>query len=404
MMKAVVWHGVGDIRLDTVADPKLEAPTDALVRITRSAICGTDLHMVRGTMPGMVPGTILGHEAVGVVEEVGDAVRGFSPGDRVVVTSTIGCGMCAYCLSGYYAQCDRANPNGPRAGSCFFGGPQATGPVDGLQAEQARIPFASTTLVRVPDEVSDDQAILVSDILPTAWFGARLAEVRSGDSVLVLGAGVVGQFAILAAKRQGAGRVLVVDGIESRLAKAKAQNAETIDFNREDPVETVLELTGGIGADRVIEAVGVDAQRPTHGPAAEATSELTQGFAAERAQAAPEARPDGDQWVPGDAPSLAARWAVEAVAKAGTVGVIGVYPPNFTTFPFGAAMNKNLTINAGNCNHRRYTPRLLEMVRSGSIDPTAFITQHEPPQQAIHAYETFDRREEGWLKTVLDID
>lgn len=267
-MKAVVWHGVGDIRAEEVPDPKILEPSDAVIRITRSAICGTDLHLVRGTMPGMVPGTVLGHEAVGVVEEVGPAVRGFTPGDRVVVCSTIGCGTCSYCRAGYYAQCDTANPNGPGAGTSFFGGPETTGPVDGLQAEYARIPFAMTTLVRIPDTVGDDQAILVSDIFPTAWFGARLAEVGPGDSVLVLGAGAVGQLAIASAKRQGAGRVFAVDGIASRLDLARGQNAETVDFNAEDPVAVVRELTGGIGVDRVIDAVGVDAQRPARGPAA----------------------------------------------------------------------------------------------------------------------------------------
>ncbi|SDJ49724.1 Threonine dehydrogenase [Lentzea albidocapillata subsp. violacea] len=402
-MKAVVWHGIGDIRLDTVPDPKILEPSDAIVRITRSAICGTDLHMVRGTMPGMVQGTVLGHEAVGVVEEVGPAVRGFTPGDRVVVTSTVGCGTCSYCRAGYFAQCDTANPNGPSAGTCFFGGPETTGPVDGLQAEYARIPFAMTTLVRVPDAVSDDQAILLSDIFPTSWCGARLAEVGDGDTVLVLGAGVVGQFAIASAKRQGAGRVLVVDGIASRLDKAREQNAETIDFNVEDPVALAKELTGGVGADRVIEAVGVDAQRPERGPAAEQYEQQAEQFEQERSQAAPDAAPQGAQWVPGNAPSLALRWAVQAVAKAGTIGVIGVYPAGFDRFPIGEAMNKNLTLNMGNCNHRRYLPELLDLVVSGTVDPTAFITRHEDPVDAIEAYETFDRREDGWLKTVLDV-
>lgn len=376
-MKAVVWHGTGDIRLDEVDDPRVQEPTDAVIRITRSAICGTDLHMVRGTMPDMVEGTVLGHEAVGVVEEVGAAVRGFTPGDRVVVTSTIGCGTCSYCRAGYFAQCDTANPNGPAAGTCFFGGPKATGPINGLQAERARIPHAMTTLVRVPDEVSDDQAILVSDIFPTAWFGARLAEVGAGDTVLVLGAGVVGQFAIASAKRQGAGRVIVVDGVQSRLDKARAQNAEIVNFNEEDPVEVVKELTGGIGPDRVIEAVGVDAERP---------GERT-----------------GEQWKPGDAPRQALDWAVELVAKAGSIGIIGVYPPGFDDFPLGTAMNKNLTLRMGNCNHRRYVPRLLDLVQTGVVDPTAFITRHEKPTAAIDAYRSFDLREDGWLKTVLDV-
>lgn len=398
-MKAVVWHGTGDIRLDEVPDPKILEPSDAIVRITRSAICGTDLHLVRGTMPGMAEGTVLGHEAVGVVEEVGPAVRGFSPGDRVVIPSTISCGTCSYCRSGYYAQCDRANPNGPSAGTCFFGGPEATGSVDGLQAEYARVPFAMTSLVRIPDAVSDDRAILLSDIFPTAWFGARLAEVSRGDSVLVLGAGVVGQFAIASAKRQGAGRVFAVDGIASRLGKAREQNAETINFNEDDPVALVRELTGGIGVDRVIDAVGVDAERPKTGPAAPAD---TGRFEQERAEAAPDASPDGDLWVPGDAPSQAARWAVDAVAKAGSIGVIGVYPPGFEGFPFGTAMNKNLTVHMGNCNHRRYLPELLDLVRTDVVDPTAFITRREEPTAAIEAYESFDRREDGWLKTVLE--
>jgi threonine dehydrogenase-like Zn-dependent dehydrogenase len=376
-MKAVVWHGVGDIRLDDVEDPKIQEPTDAVVRITRSAICGTDLHMVRGTMPDMVEGTVLGHEAVGVVEEVGSAVRGFSAGDRVVIPSTIGCGTCSYCRAGYYAQCDTANPNGPSAGTSFFGGPKSTGPVNGLQAEYARIPYAATSMVRIPDAVSDDQAILVSDIFPTSWFGSRLAEVGSGDTVLVLGAGVVGQFAIASAKRQGAGRVIVVDGIASRLDKAREQNAETVDFNSEDPVEVVRDLTGGIGPDRVIEAVGVDAESP-----------------GERG---------GEQWKPGDSPSQAIDWAVELVAKAGTIGIIGVYPPGFEQFPIGAAMNKNLTLRMGNCNHRRYIPRLLDLVLTGVVDPTTFITQHEQPSAAIDAYKSFDLREDGWLKTVLDV-
>lgn len=314
-VKAVVWHDVGDIRLDDVPVPTLQEPTDAIIRITSSAICGTDLHLVRGTMSGMKPGTVLGHEAVGVVEEVGKDVRGFRPGDRVVVCSTISCGYCSYCRAGYFGQCDNANPNGPQAGTSFFGGPEATGAVDGLQAEYARIPYATTTLVKVPDTVIDEQAIMVSDVLPTGWFGARLAQVTEGDTVLVLGAGVVGQCAVASAKRQGAARVLVVDGIESRLEMARAQNAEPVDYNREDPVEAVLESTGGIGVDRVIDAVGVDAQRPEKGPAADALPVPAATFDEERQLTAPQSSPDGDVWVPGDAPSLALRWATRCAAK-----------------------------------------------------------------------------------------
>ena len=400
-MKAVVWHGIGDIRLDTVPDPRLEKPTDAIVRITRSAICGTDLHFIRGTMSGMQEGTILGHEAVGVVEETGSAVRGFSPGDRVIICSTISCGYCGQCRAGHTAQCDNANPNGPQAGTSFFGGPAATGPVNGLQAEYVRVPYASHTLIPIPEAVSDDQAILLSDIYPTGMFGAKLADVRPGDTVAVFGAGVVGQFAILAAHRLGAHRVIAVDGIETRLAAALEQNAEVVDFNREDPIEVIKSLTGGGGVDAVIDAVGVDAQRPKSGPAAESTAELTEEFAREVQQVAPDADPEGDQWVPGDAPSLAARWSVEAVAKNGRIGIIGVYSPDAESWPIGAAMNKNLTIRMGNADHRGVTPPLLDDVASGVVDPTRFITQQVGTTSAIEAYETFDRREEGWLKTEL---
>lgn len=199
-MKAVVFHGIGDIRLDDVPEPKIQQPTDAIIRLTASAICGIDLHMIRGTMPGMKPGTILGHEGVGVVEEIGSNVRNLKVGDRVVIPSTIGCGSCSYCRTGYYAQCDNANPNGPSAGTAFFGGPEETGPFDGLQAEYARIPYANVGLVKLPQGVSDDQAIMLSDIFPTAYFGAEIAEITPGDTVAVFGCGPVGLFAL--AKRR----------------------------------------------------------------------------------------------------------------------------------------------------------------------------------------------------------
>ena len=400
-MQAVVWHGVGDVRLDEVPDPTVQEPTDAVVEITTSAICGTDLHFVRGTMTGMVEGTVLGHEALGIVREVGSGVRNLRPGDRVVIPSTIGCGTCSYCRAGYYAQCDRANPNGPAAGTCFFGGPQTTGPVDGLQAQYARIPYANVGPVWLPDEITDEQAIMLSDIYPTAWFGCRLAEVGQGDTVLVLGAGPVGQFAITSAFQQGAGRVLCVDGVPSRLEQARARGAEVVDFNSEDPVAVVQELTAGIGVDRVVEAVGVDAQRPKGGPAAEQAEQQAGTFEQERSQVAPEQHPQGGTWVPGDAPSQSLQWAVQAVAKAGTIGIIGVYPPEMTSFPTGAAMNKNLTVKMGNCNHRRYIPHLLDLVRTGAVDPSSMLTQVEELPSVLDAYATFDRRESGWTKVAL---
>jgi threonine dehydrogenase-like Zn-dependent dehydrogenase len=286
-MKAVVFHAVGDIRVDDVPEPKLQAPTDAIIRLTSSAICGTDLHFVRGTMPGMKPGTVLGHEGVGVVEQLGQDVRNLDIGDRVVVCSTIACGTCSYCRAGYYAQCDNANPHGKRAGTAFFGGPVETGPFNGLQAEKARIPFANVGLVKLPDEVTDDQAILLSDIFPTGYFGADLAEVKRGDTVAVFGCGPVGQFAIASAWLKGASRIIAIDKYEDRLAMARRQGAEVVNFEREDPVAVVVRLTGGIGVDRVIDAVGVDAVHAHHGPATQQAAGQRQQFEQERRQVAP---------------------------------------------------------------------------------------------------------------------
>jgi threonine dehydrogenase-like Zn-dependent dehydrogenase len=386
-MKAVVFHGVGDIRLDDVPDPKLVEQTDAVVRLTASAICGTDLHFVRGTMPGVEPGTILGHEGVGVVEELGTKVRSFKPGDRVVIGSTITCGYCSYCRAGYQAQCDVSNPNA--SGTAFFGGPKNAGGFHGLQAQRARIPYATSTMVRLPDDVSDDQAILISDVFPTGYFGADMAEIKPGNTVAVFGCGPVGLFAIASAVMMGAGRVFAIDQHATRLERAVALGAEAIDFSKEDPIALLKELTGGIGPDRVIDAVGVEAQLPNQPEQKEKLSEI----AKERAR--------GDAFQPGNAPTAALEWAVDCVAKAGTISVIGVYPESVRWFPFGKAMMKNLRINMGNCHHRRYLPKLVELVRTGAIDPVRVLSQVEPITSAIEAYRSFDQRRPGWVKVEL---
>ncbi len=402
-MKAVVFHGIGDIRLDDVPEPKIEQPTDAIVRLTTSAICGTDLHMIRGTMPGMISGTIMGHEGVGIVEDVGSDVRNLNVGDRVVIPSTIACGYCSYCRAGYYAQCDNANPNGPQAGTAFFGGPKQSGAFHGLQAEKARIPFANVGPVKLPDEVSDEQAILVSDIFPTAYFGAELAEIKTGDTIAVFGCGPVGLFTIISARLFGAGRILAIDTIPSRLEMARREGAEVIDYNAEDPVKAIKNLTGGIGVDRAIDAVGVDASRPHEGPAAKQAKTLRSQFEQEIEMVAPETNPAGDNWHPGDAPSQVLLWAVQSLAKAGTFSIIGVYPQTAQSFPIGMAMNKNLTIKMGNCNHRKYLPMLVDLVRSGAVSPVEILpTHHEPLISAIEAYKAFDKREPGWIKVVLE--
>lgn len=388
-MKAVVWHARGRISLDEVPDPSIRQADDAIIRLTMSAICGTDLHMIRGTFPGMAPGTVLGHEGVGVVEAVGDQVRAFQPGDRVVVPSTLCCGACSYCRAGYTAQCDRANPHGPLGGTAIFGGPEPAGPFDGMQAEYVRVPWASANLVSIPDEIADEQAIVCSDVLPTGWFGARLAEVGVGDTVAVFGCGPVGQLAVTSAFELGAGRVLAIDQVRDRLEMARHQHAEPIDFAHEDPVEVMRELTNGVGPDRVVDAVGVDAYP---GPGNESVESEQDNAAA-----------GGDlAWNYGTMPSQAARWAVDGVAKAGTIGVIGVYPAGFDTWPIGTAMNRNLTVHLGNCNHRPLIPKMLDMIGSGVLDTSNVLTQQKPVADAIDAYRFFDEQQPGWVKVALE--
>jgi threonine dehydrogenase-like Zn-dependent dehydrogenase len=399
-MKAIIYRGVGDVALETVPDPTIQEPTDAIIRITSSAICGTDLHFIRGTFPGVREGRILGHEAVGIVEEVGKSVRNFRKGDRVVVPSTVGCGTCGYCRAGYQSQCDVANPNGPDSGTVFFGGPEAAGGLDGLQADFARIPFAGATLVKLPNEITDDQGILTSDILPTSYMAAVMAEIKPSDTIAIFGCGPVGLFAITCAQHLGAGRVFAVDNVESRLEMARAHGAEIINFDKENPTEVLKDLTRGSGPDRTIDAVGVDAATATKGPAA--NPEAAKEFKKELKEIAQAGTPEDKAFQPGGAPSQALKWAIETVAKAGTVSVIGVYSTPLQNFPIDKVMEKNLTLKAGNCNHRRYMPEMIELVRSGVIRPEQFLTQKEPMQSAIDAYRSFAAHERGWIKVKLE--
>ena len=399
-MKAVVFHAIGDIRVDDVPEPVIENGKDAIVRLTASAICGTDLHFVRGTFSGMKKGQILGHEGIGIVEAVGGEVRDIKAGQRVIIPSTVGCGTCQFCAKGYFAQCDNANPMGKRAGTSFFGGPEAAGGLKGLQAEKARVPWADTNLVPVPDAISDDQAILMSDILPTGWFGADLADIEPGDHVLVFGCGPVGQMAIASAILMG-GKVIAVDRLADRLAMAERQGAQIINMDEVDVPDAVLKLTGGDGARRVIDAVGVDAQHAHGGPDKPGilgkAKETVEQYVIE-----PAARKFGSRFVAGDNPSQVLDWAVECVAKAGTIAIIGVYPPTDRSFPIGMAMNKNVTLRMGNANHRRYYDVLIEHVLAGRLDPVRILTQTEPMTGAIDAYKAFDERQPGWIKVELE--
>ncbi len=402
-MKAVVWHGIGDIRLDDVPQPKLKDLTDAIVRLTASAICGTDLHFIRGTMAGMKPGTILGHEGVGVVEELGKDVRNLNIGDRVVIPSTIACGACSYCRAGYYAQCDKANPKGAAAGTAFFGGPELSGPFDGLQAEYARIPFAHVGLVKLPDEVSDAQAILMSDIFPTAYFGADLAGIKPGHTVAVFGCGPVGQFAIASAKLMNAGRIFAIDAVPSRLEMARAQGAETINFNEEHPVDTLMRLTGGIGPDCAIDVVGVDSYHAHQGPAAKLDKAQEGQFQQELAQNNPAG------YKPQQGQLGSRRCAFPGIAMgSGSAGK-----------GRNAVHHRRLSADHELVSHRRgheqepdhshgqlQPPQVYSDAggpgRAGVVDPTLVLTQQEPMTSAIDAYKAFDERKPGWIKVELE--
>lgn len=400
-MKAVVFHGTGDIRLDNVDKPKIKEKSDAIVRITLSAICGTDLHFIRGTVGPMVKNTILGHEAVGIIEELGSQASNFKEGERVIVPSTVACGYCPMCRRGFYSQCDVANPNGPEAGTAFFGGPKMSGPLQGCQAEYVRVPFANNNLIKITEAISDDKAILLSDIFPTAYFGVDIAKVKAGDVVVVLGCGPVGQFVISSCILRGVSRIFAIDTIPSRLTLAAKQGAEVIDFNASDPLEVIKEHTKGSLADVVIDAVGVDAIHPSHGPAAKKVKPLENAFKHELKHIVPQSNSDGLNWIPGNAPSQALRFAIELVRKCGTISIIGVYPETATAFEIGKAMNKNLKIVMGNCPHRLYIPYLLQKVYAGIVDPTQILTQIEPLTDVIEAYKQFDTRATGWIKVAL---
>jgi threonine dehydrogenase-like Zn-dependent dehydrogenase len=396
-MKAVTYESVGNIALKDVEEPKLIDDTDAIVKITTSAICGTDLHMVRGMMGNMLSGTIMGHEGVGVVEQVGPHVRNFRPGDHVVIPSTIACGYCVYCRAGYYSQCDNANPNGKEAGTAFYGGPKTTGPFNGLQAEKARVPFANVGMVKLPEWISEDQAIMLSDILPTAFFGAEMAEITRGDVVAIFGCGPVGLMAIQCAFLKGAGRIFAIDAIPDRLDRAQFLGAEIINFANEDPVKTIHELTGGVGADRVIDAVGIDAELPQKIVQETEKAEMY----SDELNHIRKAGTLSEEWEHGNAPSAVLEWAVDALDKAGTLSIIGVYPETMRTFPIGKAMNKNLRINLGNCNHRKYIPYMMSLVHEGNFILSNVISQAIPFSEAINAYREFDRKKSGWVKVAL---
>jgi threonine dehydrogenase-like Zn-dependent dehydrogenase len=389
-MKATVWKGPNNVQVEQVPDPSILNTHDAIIRVTSTAICGSDLHLLQAYVPAMVPGDILGHEFMGEVVEVGPQVSKVKVGDRVVVPFPIACGVCSACQKGLYSVCENTNPNAWMPEQLFghatagvFGYSHLTGGYAGGQAEFVRVPFADVGPLKVPDGMSDEQALFLSDILPTGHMGAEMCDIKPGDIIAVWGCGPVGQFAIASAYMLGAERVIAIDRFPYRLQMAREKaGAETINYEEVDVLEALNEMTGGRGPDACIDAVGMEAHG--HGPM----------YLYDRAMHA--ARVETDR-------PIALREAIMACRTGGIVSVIGVYGGFIDRFPMGAVMNKSLTIRSGQCHVHRYMQPLLERIQTGEIDPTFIITHTLPLEQAAHGYDIFKNKLDNCEKVVLKV-
>src|ERR687886_564573 len=376
-MKALCWHGANDVRVDNVPDPTIINPRDAIVKITSTAICGSDLHLYNGFIPTMQAGDVLGDEFMGEIVEVGPDVHDRKVGDRVVVSFPISCGKCFFCEQEMFSLCENSNPNAWMAEKMFghspcgiYGYSHLTGGYAGGQAEYARVPFADVGPLKVPDELSDEQALFLSDILPTGYMGAEMCGIQPGDTIAVWGCGPVGQFAIASAYLLGAEKVIAIDRFPYRLEMARERaGAITVNYEEVDSVVDVLkDLTAGRGPDHCIDAVGVEGH--THGVA----------FLHDRAKQMLRMQTDRP---------IALREAILSCRSGGTVSVIGVYTGLIDKFPMNAVMNRSLTIKTGQCHVQRYMKPLLERIERGEIDPTFVITHTLPLRDAPHGYDIF---------------
>ena len=377
-MRALVYEGPYRVRVRDKPDPRIEHPDDVVLAVTRAAICGSDLHLFHGLVPDTRVGTTFGHEFTGVVEEVGPSVRSLRRGDRVLVPFNISCGTCFYCQRGLFGDCESSNPSNDLA-SGVYGYSHTTGGYDGGQAEYVRVPFADVGPMKIPDDLGEDDVLLLTDVLPTGYQGAEMGGIREGETVAVFGCGPVGLVAARSAWLLGAGRVIAIDRVGARLRFAERwAAAETLDLRGEpDPVPALKALTGGRGPDVCIDAVGL-----------EASGSAAQTFLGRKLKL-----------VAGSAVALG--WAIHSVRKGGTVSIVGVYGPPANLVPIGAAMNKGLTLRMAQANVKRYLPHLLEHVRAGRPDGRGLLTHRFPLEHAPRAYEVFDRKEDGCVKCVL---
>jgi threonine dehydrogenase-like Zn-dependent dehydrogenase len=387
-MKAVCWQGTNNVQVETVPDPKIINPRDAIIKITTTAICGSDLHLYNGFNPTMQKGDILGHEFMGEVVELGSAVKNVQIGDRVVVPFTISCGSCFFCNRDLWSLCDNSNPNAwmvekimGHSPAGLFGYSHLTGGYAGGQAEYARVPFADVGLFKIPDGLTDDQVVFLTDIFPTGYMAAENCDIKPGDTVAVWGCGPVGQFAIRSAYMLGAEKVIAIDRVPERLQMAQDQGkAEVLNYEDVEVGDALKEMTGGRGPDACIDAVGMEA----HGLGLE-------GFYDQAMQAV---RLETDR------PNVL-RQAIVACRKGGTVSVPGVYTGLVDKMPMGAFMNKGLTMKTGQTHIHRYLHNLLDRVQQGDIDPSFVITHRLPLEQAPHGYEIFKHKKDSCIKIVL---
>ena len=388
-MKALVWHGKDDVRVDSVKDPEIVEPTDVIVRITATAICGSDLHLLDGYQPTMKEGDVLGHEPMGIVEEVGSGVKKLKKGDRVVIPFIIACGSCFFCEKGLFAACEISNPNGDMMAKVVghraagaFGFSHLLGGFWGGQAEYMRVPYADVGPQKIENDLPDEKVLFLSDIFPTGWMAAENAQIEEGDTVAIWGAGPVGQMAIQSAWMQGAGRVISIDRVPERLALSSGPGkAETINFDDEHVKERLDEMTGGRGPDRCIDAVGCEAH--SHGSIDAVLDKVKK-----------ELKLGTDR-------AHVLRETILCCRTGGTVSVPGVYVGMIDKFPFGAAMNKGLTIKTGQTHVQKYTQVLLDKIESGEIDPSFIISHRAPLADAPELYKTFRDKKDGCTKVVL---
>lgn len=376
-MLAMSYRGPYRVRCDRKALPQLEHPGDAIVRVTRAAVCGSDLHLYHGLVPDTRVGTTFGHEFTGVVEEAGPGVEKLKRGDRVMVPFNIFCGACFFCRKELYSSCHNVNPNSSLGG--IYGYSHTTGGYDGAQAQYVRVPLADVGPMIIPDFLSEEDALLLTDVVPTGYQAAEMGEIREGDTVAIFGAGPVGIFTAKAAWLQGAGRVIVIDHLDYRLEFVKRYaQVETVNFLEVDDIVVHLKkMTDYLGPDVCIDAVGAEADGSFLHTLLGIKLKLESGAA------------------------TALQWAINSVRKGGVVSIIGVYGPTGVLAPIGNVLNKGLTVRASQANVKRYWPRLIEHIREGHLKPSEIISHRFPLEEVGEAYHIFSTKKEECIKPVL---